>query len=31
MLLSDSMQIIELPLGIIKADVKIGDPIKLKL
>ena len=31
LLLSDSMKIIELPLGIIKNEVKIGDPIKLKL
>ena len=30
-LLSDSMQVLELPIGIIKGDVKIGDPVRMKL
>lgn len=30
-LISDNMEILELPLGLIREDIKIGHPIKLKL
>jgi hypothetical protein len=30
-LISDTMHIVELPVGLLKANVSIGDPIKLKL
>ena len=30
-MISDNMHIIELPVGLLKANVAIGDPIKLKL
>jgi hypothetical protein len=30
-LISDSMHIVELPVGLLKTNVTIGDPVKLKL
>ena len=31
MLLSDNMEVLELPLGLIREEIKIGHPIKLRL
>ena len=31
MLVSDSLQVIEFPIGVMKGNMAIGDPVKLKL
>jgi hypothetical protein len=30
-LVSDNLQVIELPVGVMQENIKIGDPVKLKL